>query len=336
MPSTSQRCRKISIRITVANWIVLAIREHIGAEEAVGVGGGEGIRVNEPAVGKVIVPALEVVKARFAVVIVATVAQGVDVPDEAGGGVLLSVFIVHGVVAPRAVVVGRGERAVRVQQRNDVALRVENVVVERRGRAVVIDHGERLVAIVIDKLERLAAPLLAHDLAGERGVIVRRAVDRFAVADAGHVVGVGNLLAVDRCGGELAALRPREGIVLAVVICNRVAGGREVARLRLPLIQDVLGRAVRRHAREQIRPRGVRVAEGLCDRAVLRNTPDVARRVVGIAEGRAAAVFLGHQLALRVVGILLQLRRLGHARARSDDPGDVASLVIGIREAAAA
>ena len=60
-------------------------------------------------------------------------------PDEAGGGVLLSVFIVHGVVAPCAVVVGRGERAVRVQQRNDAALRVENVVVEGRGHSVLRD-----------------------------------------------------------------------------------------------------------------------------------------------------------------------------------------------------
>lgn len=76
-------------------------------------------------------------------------------PDEAGGGVLLSVFIVHGVVTPRAVVVRRDERTGGIQQGNDIALRIEDVVIERRGRAVVIDHGERLVAIVIDKLEGL-------------------------------------------------------------------------------------------------------------------------------------------------------------------------------------
>ena len=278
-----------SILIRPHDRIVLAIREHIGAEEAVGIGGGKGIGIDEPAVGKVVVPALEVVEARFAVVVIPTVTQGVDVPDEAGGGVLLSVFIVHGVVAPRAVVVGRGERAVRVQQRNDVALRVEDVVIKRRGRAVVVDHGERLVAVVIDKLERLIAPLLPHDLAGERGVIVRRAVDRFAGTDTGHVISIGDLLPVDRRGGELAALRPREGIVLAVVICDRVAGGWEVARLRLPLIQDVLGRTVCRHAREQVRPRGIRVAEGLCDHAVFRDAADVARRVVGAAAQRDAA-----------------------------------------------
>ena len=257
-------------------------------------------------------------------------------PDEGGIRGLFAVSTMHGIVAPRAVVVGRGEGAVRVQQRDDIALRVEDVVIKRRGRAVVVDHGERLVAVVIDKLERLIAPLLPHDLAGERGVIVRRAVDRFAGADTGHVVSIGDLLAVHRRGGELAALRPREGIVLAVVVRDGVAGGWEVARLRLPLIQDVLGRAVRRHAREQVQPRGVRVAEGLRDRAVLRDAADVARRVVGIAEGRAAAVLLRCKLALRVVGILLQLCRLGHARARSDNSGDVASLVVGIREAAAA
>ena len=274
-------------------------------------------------------------------------------PDEGSIRSLFAVSTMHGIVAPRAVVVGRGERAVRVQQRNDIALRVEDVVVELRCLAMLVDHGERLVAVVVHELEglhrlvnRIVAvarlPLLAHDLAGERGIgIGRRAlvggrVDLLAAADTGHVVGIGDLLAVHRCGGELAALRPREGIVLAVVVRDRIAGGREVARLRLPLIQDILGRAVCRHAREQVRPRGVRVAEGLCDRAVFRNTPDVARRIVGIAEGRAAAVLLRHQLALRVVAILLRRGRLGHARARSDDPGDVAGCVVGIREAAAA
>ena len=274
-------------------------------------------------------------------------------PDEGGIRGLFAVSTMHGIVAPRAVVVGRGERTVRVQQRDDIALRVEDVVVERRGRAVVIDHGERLVAVVIHELEglhrlvnRIVAvarlPLLAHDLAGERGIgIGRRAlvggrVDLLAAADTGHVVGIGDLLAVHRCGGELPSLRPREGIVLAVVICNRVAGGRKVARPGLALVENVLRGAAGCHAREQIGPREVGVAEGLRDRAAFRNAPDVARRVVGIAEGRLAAVLLRHQLALRVVGILLPLGRLGHARAIGHDLGDVAGLVIGIREAAAA
>ena len=227
-------------------------------------------------------------------------------PDEGSIRSLFAVSTMHGVVAPRAVVVRRDERAGGIQKGNDVALRVEDVVVELRCLAVLVDHGERLVAVVVHELEglhrlvnRIVAvarlPLLAHDLAGERGIgIGRRAlvggrVDLLAAAGAGHVVGIGDLLAVHRCGGELAALRPREGIVLAVVVRDGVAGGREVARLRLPLIQDVLGRTVCRHAREQIRPRGIRVAEGLCDRAAFRNAPDIARRVVGAAAQRNAA-----------------------------------------------
>ena len=85
------------------NRVILTIREHIGAEEAVGVGGSEGVGVNEPAVGKVVVPALEVVKARFAVVVVAAVTQGIDVPDEGGIRGLFAVSTMHGIVAPRAV-----------------------------------------------------------------------------------------------------------------------------------------------------------------------------------------------------------------------------------------
>ena len=111
--------------------------------------------IDEPAVGEVIVPALEVVEARFAVVVVTAVTQGIDVPDEAGLRNLRTFVIVHGIVTPRAVVVGRGEGAIRVQQRDDIALRVKVIVVERRGRAVVVDHGERLVAVVIHKLEGL-------------------------------------------------------------------------------------------------------------------------------------------------------------------------------------
>ena len=286
--------------------IIFTIREHIGAEEAVGIGGGEGVGVDEPAVGKVVVPALEVVKARFTVVVITTVAQWVDVPDEGGIRSLFAVSTMHGVVAPRAVVVGRGERTVRVQQRNDIALRVEDVVVELRCLAVLVDHGERLVAVVVHELEglhrlvnRIVAvarlPLLAHDLAGERGIgIGRRAlvggrVDLLAAADTGHVVGIGDLLAVHRCGGELAALRPRERILFPVIVRDGVARGRDVARPGLAFVEDVLGRTVCRHAREQIRPRGVRVTKGLERCAAPCNTPDVASRVVTAAAQRDAA-----------------------------------------------
>ena len=308
--------------------IILAICEHIGAEEAVGVGGGEGVGVNEPADGRVIVAALEIVEAGLGVIVIAAVAQWVEVANRRVAAV------VHRAVAPCIIVVGCSDLAARIEDGGHVTLCVNKVIVQLRLRPVLVDHGERLVAVVVDKLKRFAVPLLTHDLAGERRVIVRRAVDRFAGADAGHVVCVLHVLAVHGGLCELTALRPREGIVPAVVVRDRVAGGREVARLALAFVEDVLRRAAGRDAREQVRPRGVRVAEGLCDRAVFRNIPDVARRVVGIAEGRAAAVDLGRKLTQRVVGILLRQRRLGHVRAFGHDLRDVAGRIVGIGEAA--
>ena len=199
---------------------------------------------------------------------------------------------------------------------------------------MLVDHGERLVAVVIDELEGvIVTPSLPHDLAGERGVGVGRIADLLAAADTGHVVGVGDLLAVDRCGCELAALRPREGIILAVVICNRVAGGRDAARLGLAFVENILRRAADCHAREQVGPRGVRVAKGLYDRAVGRDAADVAHRVVGVGAGRAA-VGLGRKLALRVVGIRLRGGCRGHIRAAGRDRLDVAGRIVGIGEAA--
>ena len=324
----------LSVLIRPHDRIILAICEHIGAEEAVGVGGGEGVGVDEPADGRVIIAALEVVEAGLGVVIIAAVAQGVDVGDAGGISEDFRTAVVHCAVAPCIIVVERDHGARRIEDGRHVTLCIDKVIVQLRLRPMLIDHRERLVAVVVDKLEGLIAPLLTHDLAGERGVVVRRAIDRFAGADTGHIVGVGNVLAVDRRGGKLPSLRPREGIVPAVVVRDRVAGGREVARLALAFVEDVLRRAAGRDAREQVRPRGVRVAEGLCDRAVFRNIPDVARRVVGIAEGRAAAVDLGRKLTQRVVGILLRQRRLGHVRAFGHDLRDVAGRIVGIGEAA--
>ena len=326
---------KHTIRIDSIYRIIFAIRKHIATQKTPCIRRSICIRIDEPAVGKVVVPALEVIEAGLGVVVIAAVAQWVEVGDAGGIGEDFRTAVIHRAVAPGVIVVGRSEFAARIEDGGHIALRVEDVVIELRCLAVLVDHGERLVAVVIDELEGvIVTPSLPHDLAGERGVGVGRIADLLAAADTGHIVGVGNVLAVDRRGGKLPSLRPREGIVPAVVVRDRVAGGREVARLALAFVEDVLRRAAGRDAREQVRPRGVRVAEGLCDRAVFRNIPDVARRVVGIAEGRAAAVDLGRKLTQRVVGILLRQRRLGHVRAFGHDLRDVAGRIVGIGEAA--
>ena len=279
-----------SILIRPHDRIILAIREHIGAEEAVGIGGGEGVGVDEPADGRVIIAALEVVEAGLGVVIIAAVTQGVDVGDAGGISEDFRTAVVHCAVAPCIIVVERDHSARRIKDGRHVTLCVDKVIVQLRRRPVLIDHREGLAAVVIDELKSVViAPSLPHDLAGERRVGIGRITDLLAAADTSHVIGVLHGLAAHDGLCELTPLRPVEMVVTAVVIRDRVAGGREVARLRLPLIQDVLGRAIRRHARKQVRPRGIRVAKGLRDRAVLRNTADVARRIVGAAAQRDAA-----------------------------------------------
>lgn len=89
--------------VCAINRVVSTVREHIATQKAPCIRRSICIRIDEPAVGKVIVPALEVVKARFAVVIVAAVTQGIDVPDEGGIRGLFAVSTMHGIVAPRAV-----------------------------------------------------------------------------------------------------------------------------------------------------------------------------------------------------------------------------------------
>ena len=89
--------------ITKQDRIILAICEHVTIQNATNIRSYICIRIDEPAVGKVIVPALEVVEARFAVVVIATVAKRVDVPDEGRIRGHFAVSTMHGVVTPRAV-----------------------------------------------------------------------------------------------------------------------------------------------------------------------------------------------------------------------------------------
>ena len=92
-----------SIFIAKIYRIIGTIRKHVAFEELGNISRYDPIRIDEPAVSKVVVPALEVVKARFAVVVVTTVTQGVDVPDEGDIRGLFAVSTMHGIVAPRAV-----------------------------------------------------------------------------------------------------------------------------------------------------------------------------------------------------------------------------------------
>lgn len=105
--------------------------------------------IDEPSDGRVIVAALEIVEAGLGVVIIAAVAQGVEVADRRVAAV------VHRAVAPGVIVVGRSDLAARIEDGGHIALCTDKVIVQLRLRPMLVDHGERLVAVVVDKLEEL-------------------------------------------------------------------------------------------------------------------------------------------------------------------------------------
>jgi len=146
---------KHTIRIDSIYRIIFAIRKHIATQKTPCIRRSICIRIDEPAVGKVVVPALEVIEAGLGVVVIAAVAQWVEVGDAGGIGEDFRTAVIHRAVAPGVIVVGRSEFAARIEDGGHIALRVEDVVIELRCLAVLVDHGERLVAVVIDKLEGL-------------------------------------------------------------------------------------------------------------------------------------------------------------------------------------
>ena len=72
-------------RIRVAYWIIQAIGKHIIAENAL-AGGDEGVCAEEAAHFRVVIAGLEVVKPRFLVVDIASIAEGVMGAEGGGQG----------------------------------------------------------------------------------------------------------------------------------------------------------------------------------------------------------------------------------------------------------
>ena len=177
--------------IGISNRIVVAIRKHIAANKPL-PSAHVIICADESSDRGIIVPALEVVEPRLRVVVVPSVPQRVDVSDE--GGLLhdRAGRVHHRRNAPRVIAVPCDNRAARVQQPNHVALHVQQVVIQRRRRcrAGLVDQCIRLVAVVVQEVQRFAAPCLLHHKTAQRGEFILRGADRLAAAHAGHVVSI--------------------------------------------------------------------------------------------------------------------------------------------------
>ena len=154
--------------IGLNNWAIIAICKHIIANNSLACA-GVAVGVDEPMCYRVVISALEVIEPSLGVVVVASVAQRVDLRHCACGGED---------VAPCVIGIGSHRRAAAIDQLDHIALQVQDVIIRFRRCTQLVDHGERLARLVIDEIEHqrdraVRFDRLAHDLAALRQVLVR-------------------------------------------------------------------------------------------------------------------------------------------------------------------
>ena len=259
-------------RITLVHRVIFAIREHVGAQEAGCVGGGVTVGVYETSDLGVIVARLEIVKACLGIIVITAIAERINVRQRSAAAYYL---------APGIVGVACDNAAAAVDYANNVALRVEHIIVQR----IIVLHCQRLVILVVDEVDGLAAARLPrHEAAEGREIILRRA-HGLAAANTGHIIGIAYVRAADLGRCQSASLRPRERA--AVVILRRVA-----ARV---------GYGITAICRQQVAPRTVAVGV-IGRRASNFFALNIACGVIGVGISRSADRRRG-KLPLLVVAI---------------------------------
>ena len=181
-------------------------------------GGGEGVRIDEPAHGGVIVTAVEVIEVGFGVEVIASVAEGVVVADRPAAGVG------DRAVAPGVIAVGRHNLAgSRVHQTHHVALQVVDVV----EHIAAADQAYACPGAVVEEPADVAVALvLRQDLRPVQEEGRGRSVDRLLRADPIGIVGVGVRVRPVAQAGQLASL-PAVGVAVVglTVACFRQGEG---------------------------------------------------------------------------------------------------------------
>ena len=160
--------------------VVPAVRKHIVPQEAL-AGAGVAVSVEESAEGGVVISGLQVIEARFGVVVVTAVAQGVDGCQAAGGGQGAAVGVVG--VAGHC---GTGG----IDQMDDVALQVQNIVVGRGNRCAACGRGQiqqvRTSVRIVEEVQGIGRAALREALPQELprgvGVVMPNAVHNISVA----------------------------------------------------------------------------------------------------------------------------------------------------------
>ena len=243
-------------------------------------GGGITIRIDESADFRIIVAALEVIEPSLGIVIVATVAEGIDGCNSSGGGQHFAVGIV-GITAR--------QRTVSVQDHHHVALQVGHEIVHR---AVVL-HGVGSAVIGIEEVQNISGligtvvPNLPQQLAAGIGIDAGNSTNRLAGTHTAEVVDIADIGGAVGGGGQGSAVAPAHGPPGAVVIAGGIAGA-------------IVGDGLAVVSCQQILPVGITVGVAVVF-TVLGSSQDIAHIVIGVGK---AGVGSGdaQQLALVIVG----------------------------------
>ena len=249
------------------------------------------ICVEETADGGVVISALEVIEARFRIVVVSAVAQWIPLCIIQAPAIAAALD--GGDVAPCVVAVLRIDRAALVVELHHVALGIEHVmegVGPGQCRIVVAAHGERAACLVVEEIcaaDKAVGSGVGHvvpdNSAVLRHIFVTLAVYHLRTPHAGHVVLVAVGLAALGDTAQPAALCPGEiGKLVGSVVPT---GGVQIA-----CVGNTLGGSVYRNCGQSVGPVGITIGvfHGVGNNIVYLgfNTGDIARSVDHIRYNR--------------------------------------------------
>ena len=141
------------------------------------------VGVDEPACFGIVVTAIQIVEAGLSVVVVATVAEGVESADEVCGGILK----LHE-LAPSIVGVGYDEFAGGgIGEGYYITLEVVDVIVEI---ILSIRHGNTVALLVVEEAQCLAVGRLGENLRAVEQVLGRICAVTLAGSDAFRIIGI--------------------------------------------------------------------------------------------------------------------------------------------------
>ena len=172
------------------------------------------IRINPPTDLRIVITAGYIIESSLGVVVIASVPQGVDAGQIAGGGEEL---------APGVVGVGGDGGSAGVEDAGYIALQVGQVVVGDgvRGGTGFVGEGVGIAALIVEEFQLFAVVILGDQLAALPEVLVLHAVNGLGKPEAVSVVGVGGGQVFGGIRGtcQPSAVYPGEG-VLTELFCK--------------------------------------------------------------------------------------------------------------------